>query len=132
MARSEDKYSRRRLRSSYFSTIISISLVLIMLGMFMSINPVMLVTIPVFMPIVQALGFDPVWFAAIYLLNMEMATTTPPFGLTLFTMKAVAPADTTMGDIYRAALPFLGCDLVAIALIIAFPSIAIWLPAVMR
>ena len=61
-----------------------------------------------------------------------MATTSPPFGMRLFVMKGVAPRGTTMGDIFRAALPFLYCDLVAMALIIAFPAIALWLPNVMR
>ena len=59
------------------------------------------------------------------LLNIEMGATSPPFGMALFVMKGVAPPDTTMGDIYRAALPFLGLDLIATALIIAFPAIAL-------
>ena len=106
--------------------------VLLFLGMFMGVVSIMMITVPIFMPVILALGFDPVWFAVIYLLNMEMATTTPPFGLSLFTMKGVAPRDTTMGDIYRAALPFLYCDLIAMALIIAFPTVALWLPELMR
>ena len=84
------------------------------------------------MPIVNAVGINPLWFGVIMLLNMEMATTSPPFGLNLFVMKGVAPPDTTMGDIYKAALPFLGCDLIAMILIIAFPTLALWLPAIMR
>ena len=91
-----------------------------------------MITLPVFVPTIVVLGFDPVWFAVLVLLNIEMAMTTPPFGINLFVMKGVAPRDTTMGDIYRAALPFLGCDLVAMALIIAFPAVALWLPGLMR
>ncbi len=106
--------------------------VLWILGMFVSVVPIMMITLPIFMPIIDALGFSPVWFAVIFLLNMEMATTTPPFGLLLFVVKGVAPPGTTMGDCYRAALPFLGCDLIALALIISFPSLAIWLPALMN
>ena len=83
------------------------------------------------MPNVHALGFDTIWFAAIMLLNMEMATTSPPFGLALYVMKGVAPSDTTMGDIYRSALPFLGCDLVAMAVMVGFPAIVLWLPSIM-
>ena len=105
--------------------------VLWILGMFVSVVPIMMITLPIFMPIIDALGFSPVWFAVIFLLNMEMATTTPPFGLLLFVVKGVSPPGTTMGDCYRAALPFLGCDLIALALIISFPSLAIWLPALM-
>jgi len=111
--------------------IVAIMLVLILLGMFMGVVPIMMITVPVLMPVVTGLGFDPLWFAVIFLLNMEMSTTSPPFGLSLFVMKSVAPPDTTMASIYRAALPFLCLDVVAIALIIAFPALALWLPNIM-
>jgi TRAP-type C4-dicarboxylate transport system permease large subunit len=111
--------------------IIAIQILLIFLGMFLGVVPIMMITVPIFMPIVYELGFDPVWFAVIYLINMEMGTTSPPFGLSLFVMKSVSPPDTTMATIYRAALPFLYCDVIAIALIITFPSVALWLPALM-
>ena len=81
----------------------------------------MMITVPIFMPVIHALGFDPVWFGVIYLLNMEIATTSPPFGMTLFVMKGVTPPDTTMRDIYLAALPFVYCDLVVMALMMVFP-----------
>jgi TRAP-type mannitol/chloroaromatic compound transport system permease large subunit len=106
-------------------------LVLIFLGMFMGVVPIMMITVPIFLPVITELGFDPLWFAVIFLLNMEMSTTSPPFGLSLFVMKSVAPPDTTMASIYRAALPFLYLDVVAIALIIAFPALALWLPNIM-
>ncbi len=99
------------------------------LGMFVDLIAIMMITLPFFMPIVNSLGFDPVWFAIIMMLSLEMAPTTPPFGLILFTMKGVAPDDTTMQDIYAAALPFLGCDLVVLILLIAFPQIVLWLPS---
>ena len=111
--------------------IIAMQVVVLLLGAFMECASIMMITLPLFVPVVLALGFNPVWFAVIMLLNLEMAVTTPPFGLSLFTMKGVAPPDTTMGDIYKAALPFLGCDLVAMVLIIAFPVIALWLPGMM-
>lgn len=112
--------------------IIAMQIVVLFLGMLMDQASIMMITLPIFMPIVQNLGFDPVWFGAIYLLNMEMATTSPPFGLGLFSMKAVAPPHITMGDIYRAALPFLGCDLIVMALMMAFPALTLWLPGLMR
>ena len=112
--------------------LIAMQVVLLIMGCFMDVVAIMMITLPLFMPIIDTLGFDPVWFAIIFLLNIEMAGTTPPFGLNLFVMKGVAPRDTTMGDIYRAGLPFLGCDLVAMILIFVFPSIALWLPEVMR
>ena len=83
------------------------------------------------MPIIKSLGFDPLWFATIMLINMEMATTTPPFGLVLFVMKGVAPVGTSMADIYKAGLPFLVCDAIAMGLIIIFPSLALYLPSLM-
>jgi len=112
--------------------IIAIQIVLLILGMFMAVVPIMMITLPIFVPVVIELGYNPIWFAVIYLLNIEMATTTPPFGMSLFVMKSVAPKDTTMGDCYRAALPFLYCDAIAMALIIAFPALALWLPGIMR
>jgi tripartite ATP-independent transporter DctM subunit len=112
--------------------IIAMQVILLVLGTFMDIVSIMMITLPIYMPVVQALGFDTVWFGALMLLNMEMAATTPPFGLTLFVMKGVAPPDTTMGDIYRAGLPFLGCDLIALSLMIAFPTVVLWLPSLMR
>jgi tripartite ATP-independent transporter DctM subunit len=112
--------------------LIAMQVVVLIMGTFLDVVAIMMVTLPLFMPIVTALGFDPVWFAVIFLLNIEMATTTPPFGLSLFVMKGVAPPDTTMGDVYKAGLPFLYCDLIAMALIIAFPVMAVWLPGLMR
>ncbi len=109
--------------------LIFMQIILLFLGIFMEPLTIMMVTLPIYMPIVKALGFDPLWFGVIMLINMEMATTTPPFGLVLFVMKGVAPQDTLMGDIYRAALPFLFCDLVAMVLIIVFPSLALYLPS---
>ncbi len=106
--------------------------VVIFLGMFMEVASIMMITIPLFIPIVLTLGYSPVWFAAVYLLNAEMAGMSPPFGLSLFVMKSVAPADTSMIDVYRAALPFLYIDILAIALVIAFPVLALWLPGIMR
>jgi len=108
--------------------IIGMQVIVLLLGMFMDAMSIMMVTLPVYMPIIGIVGINPIWFAAIMLLSIEMSTTTPPFGMNLFVMKGVAPADTTMGDIYRAGLPFLGCDLIAMVLMLAFPPIALWLP----
>ncbi|MFC1979815.1 TRAP transporter large permease subunit [Chloroflexota bacterium] len=101
------------------------------LGCIMSSIGVMMITVPIYMPIVYALGADPIWFALLLLINLEMGQTTPPFGLLLFTMKGVAPPDTTMGDIIRAGLPFVACDLAAMLLVVTFPILALWLPGLM-
>ncbi len=111
--------------------VIAMQFVVLILGTFISLVPIMMITLPIFIPIISTLGFDPVWFGIIMLINLEMAGTTPPFGMLLFVMKGVAPPDTTMGDVIRAGLPFLLCDLTAIILCLAFPLLVLWLPSVM-
>ncbi|MFC1902632.1 TRAP transporter large permease subunit [Chloroflexota bacterium] len=112
--------------------LIAMQVVALILGCFMNAASVLMISIPVFMPIVYAIGFDPMWFGVLLLLNCEMGATTPPFGLSMFVMKAVAPPDTTMGDIYKAGVPYLGCDAITMALLIMFPIIPLWLPSIMR
>lgn len=103
-------------------TIIIMMLIsVIFLGMFMGPLPIMLITLPIFVPIVIQFGFDPIWFAAMYLVAIETGATSPPLGAALFVMKAVAPKGTTMNQIYRAAMPFIICDLLAIAILFYFP-----------
>ncbi|WP_425091831.1 TRAP transporter large permease [Tropicimonas sp. S265A] len=102
--------------------------VLLILGMFMEQISIMLLTVPIFFPLADSLGFDLIWFALIMLLALEISFTTPPFGLLLFVMKGVSPPGTTMRDIYLAAIPFIFCSLVLVALLIAFPPLATWLP----
>jgi tripartite ATP-independent transporter DctM subunit len=106
--------------------------VVMVLGMFIEQTSIVLVTIPIFMPIVEAMRWDPIWFGAIMMLNLEMATITPPFGLSLFVMKGIAPPGTTMGEVYRAALPFIGLNIMVMALMIMFPDIVLWLPTQMK
>jgi tripartite ATP-independent transporter DctM subunit len=102
--------------------------VLLVLGMFMEQISMMLLTVPIFFPLALQLGFDPVWFALIMLLALEISFTTPPFGLLLFVMKGVAPPSTTMRDIYVSAFPYILCSLILVGLLILFPGIALWLP----
>ncbi len=102
--------------------------VLVFLGCFMDQLSMMLLTAPIFFPLAKTLGFDLTWFGLIMLLALEIGYTTPPFGLLLFVMKGVAPPGTSMRDIYLAGLPFIACVFLLIALIIAFPPMATWLP----
>jgi len=104
--------------------------VILFLGCFMDQLSMMLLTAPIFFPLAKTLGFDLTWFGLIMLLALEIGYTTPPFGLLLFVMKGVAPPGTTMRDIYLAALPFIACVMLLIGLIIVFPPLATWLPAV--
>jgi len=111
-----------------FMLVIAMQVIVLLLGTFMELIAIMLMTLPLFIPIIKSLGFDPIWFAVMMLINLQMAQTTPPFGLMLFVMKGVAPPDVTMRQIYLAAAPFLMCDFVAITLIFVFPDIVAWLP----
>lgn len=111
--------------------VVAMQIVMLFMGTFLEAMPIMMITIPIFMPIIQALHINPIWFGVVMLLNMEMAMTSPPFGLSLFVMKSVSPPEVTMRDIYLAAIPFLLCDLVAMVLIMAFPVLVLWLPSMM-
>ena len=111
--------------------VVAMQIVMLFMGTFLEAMPIMMITIPIFMPIIQTLHINPIWFGVVMLLNMEMAMTSPPFGLSLFVMKGVSPPDVTMRDIYLAAIPFLLCDLVAMILIMAFPVLVLWLPSMM-
>ena len=102
--------------------------VLLILGMFMEQISMMLLTVPIFFPLAAQMGFDPIWFGLIMLLGLEISFTTPPFGLLLFVMKGVAPPGTTMHQIYMSALPFIGCSLLLVLILVAFPGLALWLP----
>jgi tripartite ATP-independent transporter DctM subunit len=112
--------------------LIAMQVLLLFLGCFMDNLSMVMIAIPIFLPIVNALHFNTLWFSLIMLINMEMANTTPPFGLLLFVMKGVAPKNTTMGDIYKAGVPFLLCDALVMVLVMIFPQIALYLPNLMK
>lgn len=102
---------------------ILMQLILLVLGCFMEQIAIMLITLPIFMPIIKAAGIDPIWFAVVCLINLEVALLTPPFGLLLFVMKGAVPS-ARMHEIYRAAAPYILIDIAVIGLLIAFPGIA--------
>ncbi|MBZ0329631.1 TRAP transporter large permease [Halomonas sp. ANAO-440] len=106
--------------------------VLLVLGTFMEQISIMMLTVPFFFPLAQVLGFDPIWFGIIVLLALEISFSTPPLGLLLFVMKGVAPKGTTMREIYAAAIPYILCSMLLVALLIAFPAIATWLPGMIN
>jgi tripartite ATP-independent transporter DctM subunit len=105
---------------------VAMQIIILIMGCFMEVVSIMMITLPIFIPVINKLGFDPVWFGAITLLNIECAFITPPFGMNLFVMKGVAPPDTTMEDIYWAAAPMVAINCLTMALMIAFPSIVLW------
>jgi tripartite ATP-independent transporter DctM subunit len=112
--------------------IIMTQVIVFILGCFMDVVAILLITLPIFVPVVNILGFDPVWFAVLMMINVEVAGISPPFGLNLFVMKGIASKDTTMGDVYRAGLPFCGLSLLAMVVIMVFPQVALWLPSLGR
>jgi len=100
----------------------------LVLGCFLDQISIMLLAVPIFFPVIKALGLDPVWFGLLMLLALEMSLTTPPFGLLLFVMMGVAPPGTRFADVAWAAVPYLACNLVLAGLLIAWPALALWLP----
>jgi TRAP-type mannitol/chloroaromatic compound transport system permease large subunit len=106
-------------------------LLLIFLGIFVDQVSMMLITLPVFMPIVQRLDIDLVWFGVLYLICMQLGLLLPPHGLLLMTMRGVAPPAVTMAHIFRAVVPYIVLSLILLVAIIMFPAIATWLPALL-
>jgi tripartite ATP-independent transporter DctM subunit len=105
--------------------IIAMNVIVFILGCFMEQIAIMLITIPIFVPIVVGFGYDPIWFAVIMLVNLETALMTPPFGLLLFVMKGIAPARTTMSQIYLAAAPYVIGNIIVMAILLAFPELVL-------
>jgi tripartite ATP-independent transporter DctM subunit len=112
--------------------IITMQIILLVLGCFFDPTGIVLLTAPIFFPIVVSLGFDPMWFAILFVINMEIGYLTPPFGFNLFYMKAVAPPGVTMMDIYKSAMPFVGLMVLGLIICMIFPSIITWLPSLMK
>ncbi len=111
-----------------WGTIVFIQVVIFLLAMVLDPMGIMMICVPVFLPVVLAYGFDPVWFGILFIINMEIGYMTPPFGFNLFYMKAIVPPSITMGDVYRSIIPFVLVQLVGMALVMIFPEIALWLP----
>ncbi len=112
--------------------LILILVLLTALGCFLDEIGIILLCVPIFMPIIQRLGFDPIWFGLLFLVNAQTAYISPPFGYTLFYLKGVAPEGVTMGDIYRSVIPFIILQFVGIALCMIFPNIMLYLPSLMK
>ncbi|ETX28850.1 TRAP transporter large permease [Roseivivax isoporae] len=106
--------------------LIFMMVILFVLGMFLDWVGIALLTMPIFVPIITDLGFDPVWFGVVFCMNMQVSFLSPPFGPAAFYLKSVAPPDISLGDIFRSLLPFIALQVLALAVLIAFPGIA-WL-----
>jgi tripartite ATP-independent transporter DctM subunit len=111
--------------------LISMQITLLFLGCFMDNLSIAVIAVPIYMPVIRALGFNPLWVAAMTLINMDMGNLTPPFGLQLFVMKGMQPA-IPMADIVRSTFPFFLCEAAALILVMIFPGIALYLPGLMH
>ena len=100
----------------------------IVMGMFLDDTAMLVIVAPLYVPLVGALGFDLIWYGVLYTITCQIAYMTPPFGYNLFLMRAMAPPEVRLADIYRSIIPFVGVMLLALALVMTFPQIAMWLP----
>ena len=106
--------------------------VLIVLGMFMDWVGILLLTMPIFVPIIKNLGYDPIWFGILFCMNMQISYLSPPFGPAAFYLKSVAPPEISLQDIFRSLWPFMLMQLIGLLLVIVFPEIALWLPRTLK
>lgn len=115
---------------SKWAFLIFVNVLLIFLGDFLEVVSIMLITIPIFFPVVLKLGIDPIWFGIIFIINMELALITPPVGLNLYVILGIVR--TTIGEVLKGAYPFMILLALALALVIMFPALSLWLPAMVK
>ena len=108
-----------------------VNLIWIVLGCIIDWIGILLLTAPIFVPVLVALGFDPIWIGVLFCMNMQISYLSPPFGPAAFYLKGAAPPGITMGDIFRSVWPFIGIQVLALLTLVAFPEIALWLPRTM-
>jgi len=111
--------------------IVMMQLILLILGCFIDPMGIMMITLPVFVPIIEELGFSLLWFGILFTVNMEIGYITPPFGFNLFYLKGVAPPGITLRDIYNSITPFVVLEIIGLAMLMVFPQIVLWLPQTM-
>ena len=111
--------------------LVGMQFTLFFFGMIMDDYAIVMLAAPIYVPIITLLGFDPLWFGILFVLNMQMAYLTPPYGFNLFYLKGIVPKEVTMGDIYRSIIPFVAVQGVGLALTMIFPRLALWLPSMM-
>ena len=111
-----------------YLVLLTIMLILILLGMVLDTIGIIMITVPVFVPIIISLGFDPVWFGILFIIAMEIGFLTPPFGYNLFYLKGVAPSGVVVTDIYRSVMPFVVLMMIGLGVCMLFPEIILVLP----
>jgi tripartite ATP-independent transporter DctM subunit len=113
---------------SPWEILIMMQLSYLLMGMFLDDTAMLVIVAPLYVPLVKVLGFDLVWYGVLYTITCQIAYMTPPFGYNLFLMRAMAPKEVTLSDIYRSIIPFVGIMIFGLALVMIFPEIALWLP----
>ena len=114
-----------------WAILFTMQIIFFILGCILDPVGIIMICTPVFVPVITTLGFDPLWFGVLFVMNMEMGYLTPPFGFNLFYMKAIVPPGITMGDIYRSIAPFVILQGIGLVIVVIFPEIALWLPKLM-
>lgn len=118
--------------ASPFAILLAMLAILLFLGAFMDQVSMIMITLPFFIPLAQSLGLDLLWFGVLMLVVMEISFTTPPFGLLIYVMKGVAPPSISLRDVYAAAAPFIGLELIVLGILIIFPETATWLTTLIQ
>jgi tripartite ATP-independent transporter DctM subunit len=128
-------------KGSPWAVIVLMQMSLLVLGMFMDDFAIIVLVTPIYVPIIRQLGFDPLWFGILFIINMNISYLTPPYGFDLFYLKGLTSTkgvipenqpSVTMGEIYKAVLPFIICQIICLVLVMVFPSLATWLPSTME
>ncbi len=117
-----------RLSLGPWEILIMMQISYLIMGMFLDDTAMLVIVAPLYVPLVGALGFDLIWYGVLYTITCQIAYMTPPFGYNLFLMRAMAPPEISLMDIYRSIIPFVGVMIFALAIVMAFPQIALWLP----
>jgi len=114
-----------------FGALFVVMLVIFILGFPLDFVEIVIIVVPIAGPVLMQMGIDPIWLGVLISLNLQTSFLTPPLGPTLFYIQSVLPEGVTIRDVYRGVIPFVGIQLVAIAVVVAFPGLATWLPAVL-
>lgn len=112
-----------------FGIVLILLLIVFILGFILDWVSVVLITLPIFLPILASAGIDPIWFAAVMVIVIQTSYLTPPMAPSIFYLRSIAPPEITFADMYRGVLPFIACQLIVLALVIVFPALATYLPS---
>jgi tripartite ATP-independent transporter DctM subunit len=113
---------------SPFGVLVMMQLSYILMGMFLDDTAMLIIVAPLYVPLIISLGYNPIWYGVLYTITCQIAYMTPPFGYNLFLMKAMAPKEVSLADIYRSIIPFVLVMVLGLAIVMLFPGIALWLP----